>query len=92
MNVENLIIQTNSRYLVDNMNYNIHQWRKNNFTTSKGSPVVNAADFRRMENEIQNKFRFVLFEYVDKDENGDAHFLAVEGAKIKRMSLVSFEE
>lgn len=90
MKVENLIVQTNSKYLVENMNKNIHRWRKTGYISRSRRPVVNGDDFRRIDNEIQRYFRFVLFEYVAEIEQ--ARSLAVEGAKKKRLLSLVVEE
>ena len=77
-----VVLKADSRYLVDAMTDWIFKWRDNDYTNSRGEPVVNEDLFERLEEAVvtlNNMDVDVQFWHVSRDHNGIADWLANAG-------------
>ena len=74
-----VVIKTDSKYLVEGMTEWVFKWEKNGYRTSKGTVVTNSGLFKRLE-ELAGKLRElnveVLFWHVPRELNRQADELA----------------
>jgi ribonuclease HI len=73
-----VVIKSDSEYLVKGMASWIHRWKQNGFISAKGNPVVNADLFHAIDNaieELYNRGVEVQFWHVPRDQNQVADYL-----------------
>ena len=74
-----VVIQSDSEYVVKGMTEWIFKWKKNGYKTSKGSTVANAELYKAIEQEIHQLNALdveVLFWHVPRSRNEEADALA----------------
>ena len=80
--VVNLVIKSDSAYLVNSMTRDIHKWRTNGWMTAKKTAVKNKDLFVQIWNQVdklEKMLTAVDFWLVPRDLNADADELANEG-------------
>ncbi|KAH9491434.1 Ribonuclease H1 [Bulinus truncatus] len=50
--INNLILHTDSQFLINGITKWIKNWKKNSWTKAKGSPVINKEDFEALDEEL----------------------------------------
>ncbi len=79
-----LLIITDSRYVVDAMTDWVLKWRDNGWRNNRGEPVTNATDFQRLDSllcSLEDDGVEVLLRHVFRHLNAKADELAKQGAR-----------
>jgi ribonuclease HI len=69
--IRQVVIKSDSEYLVKGMTSWIHKWKQNGFINAKGNPVVNTDLFHAIDNaieELYNRGVEVQFWHVPRDQ------------------------
>jgi ribonuclease HI len=77
--LEQLVIKSDSEYLVKGMTEYVLKWKKNGYKNCKGKPVINADWFQALEEtvaELESYGVQVFFWLVPRQHNQEADWLA----------------
>ncbi|BFZ16833.1 hypothetical protein BsWGS_19871 [Bradybaena similaris] len=80
--IQNLILHTDSQFLINGITKWIRGWKKNQWKKTTGSPVINQKDFEELDRELQGmnvKWVYVRGHSGDPS-NEEADLLARQGA------------
>ncbi|XP_059151679.1 ribonuclease H1-like isoform X2 [Physella acuta] len=81
--IKNLILHTDSQFLINGITKWIKGWKRNQWTKTTGSPVVNKEDFEELDKQLKNinvKWVYVRG-HCGNQANESADRLAKEGAE-----------
>ncbi|GAB7332924.1 hypothetical protein MBLNU13_g04632t1 [Cladosporium sp. NU13] len=90
--IKQIVIKSDSAYLVDNMVTHIEKWRLNNYTSSRGRPVVNGDLLRSLDECVvwlEEMGVEVCFWHVPRGQNRQADKLAnaaLDGVDYKKFT------
>lgn len=85
MGPRNVLVISDSKYVINGITQWIHNWKKNGWITTGGKLVKNAALWERME-EARNLHNFTRFEWVKGHAGNHFNELADQLAVSKRES------
>lgn len=85
--VKKICILTDSRYVVDNLNYAKFNWPKTKWHTKNGTPVLNADLWKQLLKEIKQAPHFVRIDWI-KGHSKNVHNKAVD--KLAKQSAKGF--
>lgn len=90
--IKQIVIKSDSAYLVDSMVTHVQKWRLNNYTSSRGRPVVNGDLLRGLDEGViwlEEKGVDVRFWHVPRVQNKQADKLAnaaLDGVDYKKFT------
>ncbi|GFR64643.1 ribonuclease H1 [Elysia marginata] len=81
--IKNLIVHTDSQFLINGITKWIHRWKKNGWKLSTGHPVINKEDFSALDNELNGiSVKWVYVKgHSGHAANEEADRLAKQGAE-----------
>ncbi len=85
LNGKQLLVITDSRYVVDAMTDWVWKWRDNGWRNNRGEPVTNATDFQRLDLllcALEERGVTVMLRHISRHLNAKADELAKRGARM----------